>query len=223
MKPTIALIALCLPSLAAADKKLHPWARFAAGAWVKFESGTATIKLTTHQTLVSVGEHDFVLHDRMSGIATREEKKAHPMAELAPAADPGAATKEGSEAIVVGGKSYACETWSWSGETTTGPASIKEWRAAGVALPLKRVVTHTLMGLEQVDQMTAVKLDEKMAAAGTMFKTVRYEGQSLVGKSPPVPFTRWSSLDIPGGVVKETRYKNGAAFSNTTVLGFGLK
>jgi hypothetical protein len=219
---SVLLFALCLPSLAVADKKMHPWARFPLGAWVKIEAGTPTIKLVTHSTLAAVTDKDYVLRDQTSGISTRDEKRTHAFAELAPAADP-SATKGGSESLTVGGKSYACQIWSWAGQSATGPATVKEWRAPGVALPLKQVVTHTLMGLTQLDEIVAAKLDEPVTAAGKTFKTVRYEGTSTVGKSPPIPFTRWASLEIPGGVVKETRFRNGAPFSNSTVLGFGLK
>ena len=184
----------------------HPWARWKPGSSVKienlnnrFKSYSVTVLKKTSETTVTI-DNKLYFNGKLSTDKIKEEQLGLEYVPVDPAAK-----KTGEEKIVVEGKEYSCEVWEVA-IPGKSPMERKVWVTAAVPMPLKLIeVSKAKFGAYR-RVLTATKLSEKVDAAGRSINCVRLEGITTYTKTgKKTGWTRWVSLDVPGGYVKEER------------------
>jgi hypothetical protein len=230
------LFALFLPALAHAGEPprpspspdgarkgevAHPWTRFPVGSFARVKSGTPQMPVMSTTVLTAVRPDGYELRWESSyGNADKPRLEQRRLGEYAPSVDP-QGKKVKDETLTIDGRKLACAVWEWTGVSNGQQMTTREWRAPGIAVPVKWTQEAIFYGQRLGVELAAVKLEETITVAGKAWKTVRMEGRTIVGGGSGIPLIRWATYDVPGGYVKEVRLKDGKEYSSTTVEAFG--
>lgn len=185
----------------------HPWGRWQPGAWVETETrAPGALPVVDRRQLVRAAADGYVLQvSPAKEVAAAEEPLTswsfNGFAHLSPE---GVAI--GTEEVEVAGRSFTCTVWEARVGEGGAARHERSWVAQGIELPLR---FQSSDGRTSVS-LAAASLEDFVEVAGRKLACVRYEGS---GKARDEVFfcRQWSSLDVPGGIVRlETLVKAAA-------------
>lgn len=210
MRRLLAILALVSVPAFAGDPAVEApesasWARFKPGAWCRTRTifprdNGVKVTIERREELVRVGATDYELKSEWVKDGVHEDLN------LGPSNRQFDETKwtrtDKKEDVEVEGKKFSCEIFT---ATEGRPvASLREWRATvgGREVVLRFETTRTLAESTETITMRVRSLAEtvkvgKKDVSCVVTETVRENGDTKYTS------TKWTSLDVPGGVVKE--------------------
>lgn len=180
------------------DPSKHPWARWKAGASVKYKAtyamsgGSSESDFT--QTLSKVTEKDYTVTTTVEVMGQKNEGE-----EVW-----GFPENVGQEALTVEGQKYECTIWKSKGTKGGVDSENSVWVPTGKDFALKMISKG-----QEAMEYVAVKLADPITVREKKWECVRLEGK-IHSQEPEMTMTLWMNSSVPGGWVKsEMKFDGG--------------
>lgn len=172
------------------DPAKHPWMKWKAGAWVKYnisqQAGDQKAEGTALGTLTKVTDADYTVAMKYEiGGQTIEEEEI----ETIP-------VKDGTETLTVAGKKYECTIWKSSSTKGEKKTEFRVWATNTDYRILKMIAKG-----DSTFDVTAVAMTETLELCGKKYDCMRLEG-NVSEQGHDGKMICWITDGIPGGWAK---------------------